>query len=173
MRLPSLHPVTQPMRVPAYFVGKITVNSDAPLSDDDLNNLAIALSAVAVIVAKSPPPLPVRGLNIIFIASDRLEICFDDPEILGSYFQGIMYPIGLWRKVGYSRESIVFAMIEELCHAIWQLPDGPEIRDKVTEVLQVLNPGAKYINFLAAAVLQQMVYKGQFPPPAPSSDDQG
>ena len=56
--------------------------------------------------------------------------------MLGCFHQAIIFPIGQWRKKKYMSEIILATMVEELCHAIWLLPDGTKIEEKVREIYE-------------------------------------
>lgn len=154
MRFPELHPLSKIPALPVIFQGKIAINSNCECSDYELRLLGAALDLVAKVAESDPPKNPSK-INIIFFDTESLEIRFDDPTCIGCHFESIFYPIGLWRSVGYSDSTIMFAMIEELCHALWLVNDGPEVQQKVESVLRLANPNASYTSFLLKALMER------------------
>lgn len=161
MRFPNLHPLRKTPVLPDLFRGKLVINGTGECSDNELQLLGAALHMVAQ-VAENDPPLYKSKINIIFVDTPTLEILFDDAAFIGSHFQAIFYPVGLWRQTGYSDSTILFAMIEELCHALWLCDDGPEVQQKVEAVLRIANPDAKYSAFLTKAFVERISAQKRF-----------
>lgn len=136
--------------VPMFFSGKMAIITDSALSEQELASFKIALFFVAETIELSPPPIDLLSLNVYFCNSREMVFtCGPDNEIiLGSYDQIIVYPVYKWREKRLSRWAMLLPMIEELCHAIWQLPDGPTLEEKVTEVLRLLGYDDTYQCYL-------------------------
>lgn len=156
MRFPGLHPLKRIPSLPSFFQGNLTINGTCECTDHELHLLGAALALVAKIAETDPPKNPSR-INIIFVDTPALEISFDDKASLGCYFEAIFLPIGLWRNVGYSDSTIIFAIIEELCHALWLCDDGPQVQQKVESVLRLASPNASYTAFLLKALTERAV----------------
>jgi len=156
MRFPELHPLTRTPVLPPLFKDNIAINGTCECTERELQLLGASLQLVAAL-AETDPPRFLSRFNIIFVDTDALKISFDDTATLGCCFNAIFFPVGLWRRVGYSDSTIMFAMIEELCHAVWLCSDGPEVQQKVESVLRLANPNARYSSFLAKAFLERTV----------------
>ena len=135
--------------VPKFFDNCISVSYCGREEPEEIEILNLAISLVVQTAEKSFPSLPVLPLNIYFLESNSLTFTLDN-SILGCFHPIIVFPVELWRTAGLSKDKILFIMVEELCHAIWQIPDGPPIERKVTEVFQEILPGFSYREFADA-----------------------
>lgn len=164
MRFTGLHPLKKIPVLPPLFRDRLTINGTCECTDHELHLLGTALALVAKIAETDPPKNPSR-INIIFVDTPALEISFDDKTSLGCYFEAIFLPIGLWRNVGYSDSTIIFTIIEELCHALWLCDDGPQVQQKVESVLRLASPNASYTVFLAKAFMERAIGEKNFVQP--------
>ena len=154
MRFLGLHPLRRTPSLPPLFQDRLAINGTCECTDRELHLLGASLALVAKLAETDPPKNPSK-INIIFVDTPALEISFDDKTSLGCHFEAIFLPIGLWRKAGYSDSTIIFAMIEELCHALWLCDDGPQVQQKVESVLRLANPNASYTGFLLKALAER------------------
>ena len=155
MRFDALSPLPKVPALPAAFKGKVSFYGDCVCSDRELLLLSVAFRLVDMEMAEYPSPALNLGLNIVFIAEERTSIVFDEPAALGHYFSGIFFPVSTWRQIGYKGDILLMAMVE-LCHAIWLLPDGPDIHRKVERVIKRIRPNFSYAETLWRAFLQRM-----------------
>ena len=86
-----------------------------------------------------------------FCNSNQISFVIDDKDtVFGCFNQNIIYPLYLWRKLNLPHWVMFLPMIEELCHAIWQIPDGPYLEEKATEVIKCLGNDETYQDYLNA-----------------------
>lgn len=139
-------------KVGKFFSGKTSIVSDTKLSNEEIESFEIALFLVNKVIETSPPAAPLLSLNIFFCSDNSPTFIFGNENdlIFGSFNQIIIYPLWKWRKLKLPKWAMLMPMIEELCHAAYLIPDGPQIEDKVTEVLQSLGNNDSYINYLSA-----------------------
>lgn len=156
MRFEALSPLPKVPTLPAAFKGKVSFYGDCVCSGRELLLLGAAFQLVDMEMTEYPSPAPYLGLNIVFIAEERTSIVFDEPAALGHHFSGIFFPVSTWRRIGYKDDILLMAMVEELCHAIWFLPDGPDIQRKVERVIKRIRPNFSYAETLGRALLQKM-----------------
>ena len=90
---------------------------------------------MAMMAEVSPPLAPLLGLNVYFMESDSITF-FLGKDIFGCFHQAIVFPVGHWREQGLTLDLMLVTMVEELCHAVWLIPDGPLIEEKVRETFE-------------------------------------
>lgn len=156
MRFDALSPLPKVPALPAAFAGKVSFSGDCVCSDRELLLLGAAFQLIDMEMAEHPSPIPNLRLNIIFVAGEHTSIAFDEPAALGHYFSGVFFPVSAWRQNGYKDDVLLMAMVEELCHAIWLLPDGYELQRKVESVIRRIRPKFSYVETLGRAFLQRM-----------------
>ena len=126
--------IVQNFKVPELFNQKVTIITDGEINQTESALFHLAMRLVESATTNSStlaPPLP---LNVYFLESNTITLYLDD--MLGCFHQAIIFPIGQWRKKKYMPEIILATMVEELCHAIWLLPDGAKIEEKVREIYE-------------------------------------
>lgn len=122
-------------RVPKFFNQKIAVITDGNITDVESKLFGLALTLVSMTAEVSPPLAPLLGLNVYFLEGDSITF-FLSKDVLGCFHQAIIFPVGCWRERGLTSDVILVAMVEELCHAVWLIPDGPLIEEKVREAFE-------------------------------------
>lgn len=158
MNIPSLKPLSQPLNIPKSFPCAVSVVSDCHLTETELELLSHAFHAVSMVAQAVKPSVPQTRMNIILLDADHIDIVFPGNDTFGAFFSAIFYPVGMWRRMALSKETVLFAMIEELCHAIWQVPDGPQVQALVTRALKLFAPGATYAAFFVRALSEKNQY---------------
>ena len=131
------------LKIPRFFDG-IPVVYDGENEPKELEIFEIAMALVARLIDSSSTSLNILLPNIYFLETDSPEFTLSD-DMLGCFHQAIIFPVTKWRTLDLSDFKILFVMVEELCHAIWQIPDGPPIEAKVTKVFQQLCPDFSYL----------------------------
>ena len=133
--------------LPLCFDNKICVITDTDLSRNELLSFNLALDIISKVIKNSPPNNNLLPFGIYFCGSENSEFTiekFDGETVFGCYTHMIIYPIWKWRELHLDVWAMFFVMTEEICHAVWQVPDGPDLKAKVTEVLQIVNPNDDY-----------------------------
>lgn len=133
-------------RVPNYF-DKISICYDGKKVPEELKIFDLALALVAQQIETSLSAPQSLMPNVYFLESNfpTFEL---DSNMLGCFHQAIIFPVKKWRTLKLSEEAILFTMVEELCHAVWQVPDGSLIAEKVTEVFRQICPDFIYLDFV-------------------------
>lgn len=114
----------------------------------EIEYLELAMVLISILIKDSPPPIPLLSLNIYFLDKEPAKFSFYDENVLGCYNQFIFFPVTHWRKHHLMPDEMLVVIIEELCHAIWQIPDGPLIENKVEEVFKAARIDFNYSEFL-------------------------
>lgn len=138
-------------KCPIFFDGKLSVSYDSKTIPEEISCFNSALALINAYIQIFPPNIPLLSLNVYFLSNGSAEFVFNDDRVLGCYNQFIFFPIRNWRQLGLTNGEIIFTMIEELCHAIWRIPDGADIQQKVEEVFQASNFEISYNDFLEGA----------------------
>ncbi|MDO5398993.1 MAG: hypothetical protein Q4G33_13805 [bacterium] len=125
--------IVENFKVPEFFNQKITIITDGEIRQRETTLFYLAMSLVAITAKSSPLPKPLLRLNVYFLEKNIVTFILDE-DMLGCFHQAIVFPVGQWRKKKYLSEVILAAMVEELCHAVWLIPDGPKIEEKVRDV---------------------------------------
>lgn len=95
----------------------------------------LAMALVSVTAEASPPPIPLLGLNVYFLENNSITFSISK-DVFGCFHQVIIFPVWNWRERGVTLDIMLVTMVEELCHAVWLIPDGPLIEEKVKEVFE-------------------------------------
>ena len=95
----------------------------------------LAMALVGMKAEASPPPIPLLGLNVYFLENKSITFSLDE-DVFGCFHQAIIFPVWNWRERGLTSETMLVVMVEELCHAVWLIPDGPLIEEKVREIFE-------------------------------------
>lgn len=133
-------------KVPRFF-DKISISYDGEEPPKELEILEPALALVSQMVESAPSVPQSLMPNVYFLESNLLTFEIDD-DALGCFHQAIFFPVEKWRTLKLSKDAILFVMVEELCHAVWQVPDGPPVEEKVTEVFRQICPEFIYLDFV-------------------------
>lgn len=133
-------------KVPRFF-DKISVSYDGGSEPKELEVFELALSLVAQLADRSSPIPHIIPPNVHFLETCSPTFTLDD-DMFGCFYQAIIFPVAKWRKDGLSKAKMLIVMVEELCHAVWQIPDGPPIEEKVTEVFHQIYPDFSYWEFV-------------------------
>lgn len=142
--------ILKSFKTPKFFKNKISIVYDEELNSDELICFDSALALVNRMVEISPPANTLLSINFYFIGNKTTALYpnFDNDDILGVFCQSVFFPVWRWRMRSLSQDIILFVMVEEICHAVWQIPDGPQIEEKVTEVFRLIRPDFSYLDFL-------------------------
>ena len=122
-------------KVPDFFVDKIAVVTDGIITDIESTMFYLAMALVGMKAEASPPPIPLLGLNVYFLENKSITFSLDE-DVFGCFHQAIIFPVWNWRERGLTSETMLVVMVEELCHAVWLIPDGPLIEEKVREIFE-------------------------------------
>lgn len=133
--IPKRCHIIDDFKVPEFFNQKIAVATDSSITDIESKLFYLAMSLVQLTAEVSPPPVPSLRFNVYFLENDSLTFSFGK-DVLGCFHQAIIFPIGGWRKQGLTSDVMLLTMVEELCHAVWLIPDGPQIEEKVRETFE-------------------------------------
>lgn len=136
------------IRLPNFFSEKVSVIYDTETVPEEIKYLEPALALVDELIETSPPSIPLLSINIYFLSRKSVEFIFNDENVLGCYNQFIFFPVMHWRKLNLESDVILFTMVEELSHAVWQIPDGSLIEKKVEDVFKTIKPDFNYTEFL-------------------------
>ena len=130
--------------VPEYFENS-SISYNGVTEPSEFKFLYLAMVLVNNTIDASPPSMRILPLNIYFVEDITSTFLMDfKVDVFGCFNQSIIFLLSNWRTFGLSEFEILFAMVEELCHAVWQIPDGPEIENKVTEVFRQLDSNFSY-----------------------------
>ena len=127
--------VVDNFNVPDFFVDKIAVVTDGIITDIESTMFYLAMGLVGMKAEASPPPIPLLGLNVYFLENESITFSLDE-DVFGCFHQAIIFPVWNWRERGLTSETMLVIMVEELCHAVWLIPDGPLIEEKVREIFE-------------------------------------
>lgn len=127
--------VVDNFKVPDFFVQKIAVITDGVITDIESTMFYLAMALVGMKAEASPPPIPLLGLNVYFLENKSITFSLDE-DVFGCFHQAIIFPVWNWRERGITSETMLVVMVEELCHAVWLIPDGPLIEEKVRETFE-------------------------------------
>lgn len=120
--------------MPSFFFGKTSVIFDGDLNKNELNIFLKVLYDIDREIENDRPNNELLSLNVYFLENDSIELSFENGIILGCYTQSIFFPCRRWREYNLPNWAIRFAITEELCHAVWQIPDGPILERKIEQV---------------------------------------
>ena len=130
-------------QLPAASPMKITQLSTCFLSTEEIDAAESAYRALALAAKNDPTFVTCVFANGIFFDRDELNIDFSDaPDVRGNIVLFFFLPVHRWRADHYTVLQMETAILEELCHAFFQIEEeGDPIKLKVTEVMQHSHPG--------------------------------
>lgn len=93
--------------------------------------------------------VPSSWLKASMVIYDRDAITLEFPGIKNAgYHASIMFmPVHVWQALHLNTDQMVVCILEEMCHCFWRITDEDAVKDKVLEVVRLLNPdiGLEYL----------------------------
>lgn len=168
MKIEGVSPAGKNMAVPASFFRKLAIVGTCDFTESEKKLFQAALVCVDKHLAVCPSPVPNFNINVILVDTESIVISIPDNKgpigfTAGHHMEMIVYPVGLWRKAKLSDESVMFAMLEELSHAVWKISDEIAVKNRVEELLKYLNPNATAAAFLQKLTLESILYAAGIP----------
>lgn len=132
----AVFPVAQPV-IPESLKRRIDIYYTCELNEVEIDAFSKVLVGLQTMLSKDVTIQSELWAHVIFAGSPTL--IFQLPSDAGGEFAPfIVYPVYIWRNRGYSKEQIMLAMVEELCHCFWSIRDETRVKSKVIEFMKCL-----------------------------------
>ena len=121
-------------------LGQLSIVSTVELSQEIFNAFASAIKLIDNALDAQPVPLSWLKASMVIYDRDVLTLEFPGLKNAGYHANIMFMPVHVWQALHLNTDQMVVCILEEMCHCFWRIIDEDAVKDKVLEVVRLLNP---------------------------------
>lgn len=134
-----------PMATHPFFKDIIQNSTTCILDPRILQCYGTALDLLAEAIKKDSIDMSTCSVCVMFTDHEVNSFTTIPPTTQGVFLSLIVYQVDRWKSKQFNDTQIVLVLLEELVHYMYQIRDESLVKDKVTEIIQLGNPGVTKI----------------------------